>query len=237
MKLNSKKILYLLMALAVVACKKNNPNDIPVRPLAALTITNVISQGKFVRLNTNVLDSCAINSFKIFTILAGNPSPIKAYASISPNAPYFDQRPEIVNGGIYSLYLTGTHTSPEAVFVKDEIPPYPKAEVVNVRVVNLSASSGPLNVARGSNPSVNLFSNLGYKQVSNFITLTLPKSLQAGDDVFEIRSSSGSLIFTYVLDGAVNAESARHRNITLVIKGQVGGLGTDALGVIGVPHY
>ncbi|WP_431293377.1 hypothetical protein [Pedobacter sp. P26] len=232
-----KLILPILLITGSTGCKKNSTNDIPVKPLASLTITNVISQGKFVRLNNNVMDSCALNNYKIFTLFASNSSPIKAFASISPNAPYFEQSPNISNGGIYSLYLTGTHTAPEAVFVKDDIPLYPKDDVINVRVINLSPNSGPLSITRASAPSVNVFSAVGYKQVTEFSTLPLPVPIPAGADTFQIRDSNGALLFTYALSGAVNPSSARHRNITLAIKGKIGGAGTDAFGVLGVPHY
>jgi len=229
--------MLILFAAGIVGCQKNSPNDIPVKPLASLTITNVISQGKFVRLNTNIMDSCALNNYKIFTLLAGNPSLIKAFASISPNAPYFEQLSNIINGGIYSLYLTGTHVAPEAVFIKDEIPPYPKDDVVNVRVINLSPNAGPLSISLASAPTVNIFTTIGYKQVAEFITLPLPSPVPSGADTFQIRDANGALLFTYTLNGIVNPSSARHRNITLAIKGKIGGVGTDSFGVLGVPHY
>ncbi|WP_316738439.1 hypothetical protein [Pedobacter aquatilis] len=237
MRKYKKLLLFFLVVAGMAGCKKNSPNDIPVKPLAALTITNAISQGKFVRLNNNVMDSCALNSYKIFTLLAGSSSQIKAYASSSPNTPYFEQSPNVVSGGIYSLYLTGTHIAPEAVFVKDNIPPYPKQDVVNVRIVNLSSNTGPVNVTLVSAPTVKIFSNISYKNVTDFITLPLPITVPFGTDRFQIRDSNDALLFTYVLGGAVSPTSSRHRNITLVIRGMIGGTGTDALAVLGVPHY
>lgn len=237
---NCFKIFFFgILASILLACKKNSPNDIPVRPLAALTITNVISQGKFVRLNSNVMDSCAVNNFKIFTVIAANQSPIKAFASISPNTPYFNQNINIVSGGIYSLYLTGSHAAPEALFIKDDIPPYPKDDVVNVRIVNLSPNVGPLNITLASANATNIFTNIGYKQISNFITLQLPSILPVGSNVFQIRDQSNNLLFSYTLPdrGTVSVASSRHRNITLAIRGKIGGAGTDAFGVLGIPHY
>lgn len=239
MKRNFKIMIFFLLTISIMACKKNDPNDIPIKPLAALTITNVISQGKFVRLNSNVIDSCALNNYKIFTIVAGNPSPIKAFASSAPNTPYYHQSLNIAQGGIYSLYLTGTNATAEAVFVKDDIPPYPSDDVVNVRLVNLSPNAGVINVTLASTPNVNLFTNVAYKQVTDFITLPLPAVIPSGTNVFQFRNATGTVLFTYTLPttGTISIASSRHRNITLALKGILGGSGTDVLGVIGVPHY
>ena len=192
-----------------------------------------------VRNNCNFCTLINNFNYKIFTMVAGNPAKVKAFASSMPNSPYFDQPLEIVPGGIYSLFLTGSNSAPEAVFVKDNIPPFPVADVINVRFVNLSTNAGTLNVTLAAAPTVNIFTNVEYKQVANFVNLPFPLTVPSGTNVFQIRNTAGTLLLSYTLpaNGTVSITSSRHRNITLVLRGKIGGTGSDALAILGVPHY
>ena len=231
---------YIVFALTLLAslqsCKKDGPT---FTPLASLNVADAVIGGRNVKLNTNVRDSATLYSYKLFQIVAGE-SPIKLYPTNNPAAPYFDQTRTTVNGGIYSLFLTGTASAPENVFVKDEIPPFSQDSIVRVRIVNCSVNSSPISVTLGSAPTATIFSNIAYKSVSAFRDIELKTRLAVGGNIFQVRDSSGTLLASYTLPatGLVSVASSRFKNITLVVRGLSGTTsGTDAFGIYGMTNY
>ena len=227
---------FLILAGGLQSCKKDGPN---FTPLASLNVADAVIGGRNVKLNTNVRDSATLYSYKLFQVLAGE-TPIRLYPTNNPNAPYFDETKTTVNGGIYSLFLTGTASAPESVFVKDEIPPFSRDSIVRVRIVNCSLNSAPISVTLGSAPTANVFSNIGYKTVTAFSDIELKTRIAVGGNVFQIRDSAGTLLASYTLPatGLVSVASSRFKNITLVVKGLVGTTtGTDAFGIYGMTNY
>jgi hypothetical protein len=231
---------YIFFALTLLAslqsCKKDGPT---FTPLASLNVADAVIGGRNVKLNTNVRDSATLYSYKLFQIVAGE-SPIKLYPTNNPAAPYFDQTKTTVNGGIYSLFLTGTASAPENIFVKDEIPPFSQDSIVRVRIVNCSVNSSAISVTLGSAPTVTIFSNIAYKSVSAFRDIELKTRLAVGGNIFQVRDSSGTLLASYTLPatGLVSVASSRFKNITLVVRGLAGTTsGTDAFGIYGMTNY
>ena len=231
---------YIVFALTLLAslqsCKKDGPT---FTPLASLNVADAVIGGRNVKLNTNVRDSATLYSYKLFQIVAGE-SPIKLYPTNNPAAPYFDQTRTTVNGGIYSLFLTGTASAPENVFVKDEIPPFSQDSIVRVRIVNCSVNSSAISVTLGSAPTATIFSNIAYKSVSAFRDIELKTRLAVGGNIFQVRDSSGTLLASYTLPatGLVSVASSRFKNITLVVRGLSGTTsGTDAFGIYGMTNY
>lgn len=231
---------YIVFALTLLAslqsCKKDGPT---FTPLASLNVADAVIGGRNVKLNTNVRDSATLYSYKLFQIVAGE-SPIKLYPTNNPAAPYFDQTRTTVNGGIYSLFLTGTASAPENVFVKDEIPPFSQDSIVRVRIVNCSVNSSAISVTLGSAPTATIFSNIAYKSVSAFRDIELKTRLAVGGNIFQVRDSSGTLLASYTLPatGLVSVASSRFKNITLVVRGLAGTTGgTDAFGIYGMTNY
>jgi hypothetical protein len=226
----------LILALGWQSCKKDGPT---FTPLASLNVANAVTGGKNVKLNTNVRDSATLYGYKLFQIIPGETA-IKLYPTNNPAAPYYQQTNTTVNGGIYSLFLTGTATAPESIFVKDEIPSFSQDSIVRVRIVNCSASSSVLSLTLGSSPTVNLFSNIAYKSVSAFNGIDLKSRLAVGGNVFQLRNPAGAVIATYTLPatGTVSIASSRFKNITLVVKGVFGTTsGTDAFGIYAMANY
>jgi len=204
-----------------------------------LNVADAVIGGRNVKLNTNVRDSATLYSYKLFQVVAGE-TPIKLYPTNNPAAPYYDGIKTTVNGGIYSLFLTGTATAPESIFVKDEIPPFSQDSIVRVRVVNCSVNSSALSVTLGSSPTVNIFSDIAYKTVSEFKSIELKTRLTVGGNVFQIRDAAGTLLASYTLPatGLVSIASSRFKNITLVVKGMYGTTsGSDAFGIYGMTNY
>jgi hypothetical protein len=227
---------FLILAGGLQSCKKDGPN---FTPLASLNVADAVIGGRNVKLNTNVRDSATLYSYKLFQVLAGE-TPIRLYPTNNPNAPYFDETKTTVNGGIYSLFLTGTASAPESVFVKDEIPPFSQDSIVRVRIVNCSLNSSPISLTLGSAPASNIFSDISYKSVSEFRNIDLKTRIPVGGNVFQIRDSAGTLLASYTLPatGLVSIASSRFKNITLVIRGMFGTTsGSDAFGVYGMTNY
>lgn len=232
-----RKLAYVAFTIFIlIGCKKD---EIKIQPLATISVLNAVLDGKVAKLNTNLRDSCLAMNFKHFTIFAGEASVIKVYPTGSPTTTYFNQSPNTKSGEIYSLFLAGTHTVPESVLIKDNIPPYPDDDVINIRLINLVAGSVPISLTMGNEPNVKIFSDITYKQVSEFKTLSFPMSLPANRNLFQIRDNAGNLLFAYNMPatGTVSQASSRKRNITLAYKGVAGGTGNNSLGIIVLPHY
>lgn len=233
---NKYLLLFLLLA-AFASCKKDTPK---FSSLASLNVADAVIGGANVKLNTNVRDSATINSYKLFQLNAGSNIRIRLYPTNNPSTSYYDQSPEIVNGGIYSVFLTGTAAAPESVFVKDEIPPFSQDSIIRVRVINCSPNSTAMTVTLAAAPSTSIFSDLAYKDLSNFVLLPLKTIVPAGGTSFQVKNSSGDILATYTLPatGVVSVASSRFKCITLVIKGLVGTTsGANAFGVYAMSNY
>jgi len=233
----TKYIIGLFSLALLASCEKDMPK---FSALASLNVANAVLSGSNVKLNTNVRDSATVNGYKLFQLNASQSTGIRLYPTNNPSVSYYDQSRETVNGGIYSLFLTGTGTAPEAVFVKDEIPPFSQDSTIRVRVVNCSPGSTALSVSLASAPATNIFSDLGYKQLSAFATLPLKTAVPTGSNAFQIKNSSGNVLATYTLPatGVISIASSRFKCITLVVKGQVGTTtGANAFGVYAMSNY
>lgn len=228
--------LVIIFSLTFQACKKDGPT---FTPLASLNVADAVIGGRNVKLNSNVRDSATLYGYKLFQVLAGE-TPVMLYPTNNPSKPYYQQTHSMLNGGIYSLFLAGTATAPEGIFVKDEIPPYSQDSIVRVRVVNCSVNSAPLVLTLGSSPDVNLFTNVGYKAVTAFSNIELKGRLATGGNVFQIRNAAGIILASYTLPatGTISVASSRFKNITLVVKGLSGTTsGSDAFGIYAMANY
>ena len=229
-------IFILILMVGLQSCKKDGPT---FTALASLNVADAVIGGRNVKLNTNVRDSATLYGYKLFQVLAGETA-IKLYPTNNPNFPYYNEIKTTVNGGIYSLFLTGTASAPESIFIKDEIPPFSQDSIVRVRIVNCSVNSSPLSLTLASSPTVNIFRDISYKSVSAFSNIELKTRVAVGGNIFQIRDSAGTLLASYTLPatGLVSVASSRFKNITLVIKGLSGTTsGTDAFGIYGMTNY
>lgn len=243
-----KKINLLVGIFCVVFLTNCKKAAFESQPVASLNVINAIIDGKVVRINTALRDSAAIMNFKLFGLNAAAGSSLRAYASSNPNNPYFDQTVSIENGGIYSLFLTGSAIAPESLFIKDNIPALSADSAVMVRVVNLSPNLGPLTLTLASASGVNQFSGVAYKNITDFKSFPLKLVVPAGSSTpvipvgsvsFQIRDDLNVIKATYTLPatGTVSIASSRFKSITLIVKGMVGGTGTNNIGVFAMPNY
>lgn len=235
---------YLLIAIIVLisvpGCKKN---EVENTALATVSVANAVVGGTFVRMNDNLRDSCASMNYKHFTLRAGNGSSIKVYSRSTPDAPYFNDQKDLENGGVYSLFLSGTPAAPESVFIKDVIPAYATDSIIRIRIVNLSSNSSALKVTLGTTNGIVKpaeFSDVAYKTVTAFKDFQFKTIIPQGDNRFVIRNIAGDSLTSYTLPatGTVSVRSSRFRNVTLVVKGVAGTTsGTSAFAVFPLPHY
>ena len=234
---STKYIFFLLSVLGLASCKKDSPT---FSPLASLNVANSVIDGRNVKLNTNVRDSATLFSYKLFQLNASTETQIKLSPSNNAATSYYNQVQNVVNGGIYSLFLTGSAAAPDAVFVKDEIPPFSADSIIRVRIINCSPGSPAVNVNLSSSATTPIFTNLGYKALSAFVDLPFKTLVPSGSNIFQVKNASGTLLGTYTLPatGTVSIAAARFKNITLVIRGIVGiASGPNAFGVYAMPNY
>jgi hypothetical protein len=235
-------LIYLGIFVLMQSCKKDELN---LTPLSSLNLVTAIVGGGSVKLNDNIQDSAKTYNSKLFGLVAGTFN-LAVYLSNDMSKPCYNTSSiESVEGANYSLFLTGGITSVEGLFVEDKIPPMYIDSSIGIRVVNLSPNSSPLNITLASEISKNVFTNLGYKQISEFVKFPLPNSILNGSATFQVRDQAGKLLVSYALPVSVNStypgisiQLSRFRNLTLVIKGLQGTtIGGDALGVFPVANY
>lgn len=143
--------------------------------------------------------------------------------------------------GIYTLYLSGQAPAIDTLFRKEtnypmirtDIAKPPSADsVVNVRFVNLSPNSPALNVNIKNNTN-NEIENFSYKGIGSW--KAYPSKLTSTVYSFEVRNAqSNAILLTY--NFTANATN-RFRNVALVIRGMVGGTGTNALAISPINYF
>lgn len=238
------KKIFLITGVTIIllqfACKKA---EIKTEALSSINIVNAVVGGKTVRLNSYLRDSVVNYGFKVFGVRSDPAFSLKLFPSNNPNVPYFNQVVQIDANQIYSIFLTGTATNPEAVLSKDNIGPFSTDSTVRVRFVNLVSNSNSLKITLGStalnSPKPDQYGSIPYKNITEFKKFDLKTIQPAGTTRFVIRNSTNDSIASYTLPatGTVSIATSRFKNITLAVKGMVGGSGTNALGVIAIPNY
>jgi hypothetical protein len=89
-------------------------------------------------------------------------------------------------GSIHTLFVSGTLTSPDTMFVSDNIPYHPSSDsTTSFRFVNLSKGSNPVSVNLTGDPSGSVVKNLPYKGITKFINF--PATGNVGTYTFEFR--------------------------------------------------
>lgn len=144
-----------------------------------------------------------------------------------------------------TLFLAGnTVADYESVFLKNEKLPLYADSVMGIRYINLVPGSTGLNITLSTSSTVNEAAGLNYKQVTGF--KTYPALQSTAPITFQVRDAGGALlgsfVFPYTPPSSGNYKTsaipfARFKNLTLVIKGVIGGTDTNAIGIFPVPHY
>ncbi|PTS95408.1 hypothetical protein DBR11_21450 [Pedobacter sp. HMWF019] len=200
--------------LILLSCKKQ---DIKTTPLASLQVTNAVNGSGNLVLGTNAT-AVYNNYYQAFGMLTGSREIKLVDTAGGINKVYYNQTKDLVNGGVYSLFLAGTPAAVESVFIKEENIPSHAADVFGVRVINLVKDGVPIRVNLQGSATSSFITNLAYKEISIFKDVS---SVAAeGDKVFELRNSAtGVLITSFTVPGY---DLPRFRNITLVFAGSIG---------------
>ncbi|HMI04010.1 MAG TPA: DUF4397 domain-containing protein [Pedobacter sp.] len=244
-----KKILILLIAgLVIQSCKKEESSP----ALASITVVNAaidVAAAKAYASDKQVYWSAipaadAVNfaSSKHFGVFTGSKNVI-AVNSADTTKTLYRNSSEFNEGGLNTLFLCGQTGSYEGVYLADEVLPNYTEEVVGIRFINLSPNSPAISVNLTATPTVNEASGVAYKQKSEF--KIYPASTVTTGIAFQVKNATtGDLLAKYNLPATAvspyttaTVAQARLKNVTLVIKGLVGGTGTNAFGVFPVPHY
>ena len=145
-----------------------------------------------------------------------------------------------IRGNIYTLYIAGQFPTIDTIMREETNYPYVQLDripsdadsIINIRFVNLSPNSSPVNInILGS--AVNEVSNLAYKGITNFKAYTA--KIANPNYKFEIRdAATNTILLTYTFN--VTATN-RFKNVALVLKGLQGASGTNAFGVFAVNYF
>jgi len=213
MKLKLITVCFALCAIILCSCKKQ---DVKLTPLASIQITNAVVGGSDLQFGTNVA-TVPNNGYTAYGILIGSQL-LKLSSTVASNPVYYNQTKDFVNGGVYSLFLTGTPAAVESVFLKEENIPSHTADVFGIRVINLVTGGAPVSVNLQGSANGSFVPNLPYKAVSTFKDVS---SVAAeGDKVFEFRNAAtGDLITSFTVP---SYDLPRFRNVTLVFAGAAG---------------
>lgn len=223
----------LLLASLFFSCKKDNV----LTDLASVNIINATVNVTSARVNYQGLsvfysalnDKVSFGANKVYTIPANTLRLIDIVSATDSTISLYHRKIKLAPGNIYSLYLAGQSTAVDTLFLKDNIP-YRTDSTAGVRFMNLSYNSTPVNVTLSTTTTVNEFNNIAYKGITDFKTYPALKTNTSY--VFQIRDGvSNNLLTSYTLT------TPRFFNCTLVLKGIVGGTGTNALGVMRVNNY
>lgn len=206
-------VYIALCAMILSSCKEQ---EIKLTPLASIQITNAVVGGSELQFGTNVA-TVPNNGYTAYGILTGNQA-LRLSTKTAPTTVYYNDTKDFVNGGVYSLFLTGTPAVVESVYLKEENIPSHTADVFGARVINLVTGGAAISVNVKGSANGSFVSSLAYKAISTFKDVS---SVAAeGDKVFEFRNAaSGDLITSFTVPGY---DLPRFRNITLVLAGTAG---------------
>ncbi len=235
-----KRIFYLLLAGSafIAACTKN---DVQTTPLASLNIINATVGSTTIKANftnkTNVFSgtvlSVAYGSNNAYTIPAGSATPVTILATADTLHPVYNTPINAPAGTYYSLYLAGQVGAVDAVLYPESFKVH-QDSTFSVRIVNLSYNSGPINMTLSTSTTTNEIAGVAYKSVSDF--KNYPATYKITSYTFQLRdATTNALLGSQAYTTA--ASMPRFQNITLVLKGAVGGTGANALGLQLVKNF
>ena len=236
----------IVMLILFAGCKKAEPLN---PKLTTVNVVNAVIDIGAVKVNyfgkdiawKNYTSGTALVNFgsmQVYSVLPGNK--IQIVPALDTVKTLFNSVVSEVDKDIYSVFLTGTISAPENIVKKENLPAVYSDMCIGVRLINLSPESNPLNLTLSSNPMINEFTSVGYKQITDFKKLPFPAFLVSGSNVFQVRDASGILLASYTLPttGILSVASARYRNITLVVKGLQGTIsGANALSIFCVGNF
>lgn len=245
MKTLFKPILVLLLPITIMSCTKNQVP--PASTVSALSFVNatvgvsplVVKIG-----NPSITYSTLISSNKIgygvsnlFSPLSGSNSYVFVQSSDTTHT-LLSLNLNLQNRNVYSLYLAGTVSQPDTVFIHEQLPVYAAADsVAGIRFINLSQNGGPVSVDIQGQPNGSEAASLAYKGRTGFKSYTA--NFTVASYTFEYRDvATGNLLATYMLSGVNKNDplipnTVRFHNMTIAL---IGG-GTAPLSTVLISNY
>ncbi|HZY37575.1 MAG TPA: DUF4397 domain-containing protein [Mucilaginibacter sp.] len=235
-----KLILAAYFFSSLFSCKKeaysNNGS-----PTSSLTIVNAIVGSspliadyygdKNVSTYYSTAPSIPFGSSNEYGITSGSVPFVIYQQSDTTNAVYRNSI-TLAGQGIYSLFLSGSTTTPESIITTDHPPYHPAADsTVGVRFINLSPGSSPVSVNIQGKANGSEVQTLAYKSITSF--KNYPATYNVSQYIFEFRDAgSGNLLSSFTIsginygdDGDTNTNNYRWKNITIVLDGLPGSQG------------
>ncbi|MFX1708940.1 hypothetical protein PV783_33550 [Chitinophaga sp. CC14] len=245
--LRSRLIAAPLLMLILSACAKQTtaPGSASLTMINAVVgnsslVTNFNGSNPFDYYLANRIYYKAFNeNNNCYTQFSGS-QPLALYQypdTTEKSVPLFNLVLDLPLGSIHTLFLTGTVTAPDTLFVKDDLPYQLTTDSsMGIRFVNLSPGSNDI--------SINIKGQTGAPEVARlpYKGSTIFKDYSAGFEVpdyeFEFRdAASGALLGSYITVGiyhqtTVWAHPWMYKNFTLALVGLPGGAGTSAPAVM-----
>lgn len=225
------KLLYLmpLILVAFGSCKQDG--EIISLDVSSIFVINAVpditaikanTSGKPIGWNLNT-DLIGYGANKFYYGPVGI-VPITVVSAADTTKMLFSKNVTLQNKKVYSMYVFGGASNIDTMFREESNYPViplkigaynPTDSVTNVRFVNLSYGSPPLNI-KIRNSTTNEVSNLAYKGISAFKGYA-NKVVAGTNYVFEIRDATTNVLFSTFVFQARTAN--QFRNVVIVIRG------------------
>jgi hypothetical protein len=224
----------------VVATQILIPDFNGATPLTWFGSANQLAYATFY--NTSSSKSNQLNSYSGLQHLAL----YNSTDTLPKSHPIFDLKLNLAVDSIYSLFLTGTLSSPDTLFIRETIPYHaPSDSAAWIRFINLSPGSAPISVNIQGQAYGSQVSSLSYKGVTGFISY--PATAGNSSYTFEFRDAvSGTFLASYQangIDGSVSGPGYIpgngwiYKNNTLALLGVPNGANDSAQMVLLVNNY
>jgi enamine deaminase RidA (YjgF/YER057c/UK114 family) len=228
--------LFICTITILTSCRKDamKPNAV-----ANINITNAVVDGEAVKVNCLNLSQFAVasgTSFINFIIPSGSQR-LYVYPISDSLRPYYSRIVQADAGDIFSLFLSGQFPTVDTLLIKENIPSRTDS-TFGLRFINLSPNAPAVNVTLSTSVTVNEFANIAYMGATEFKTYAAPASTTTSY-TFQVRNAVNNIILaSSTITGTTNTTGIpRFRNITLVLRGLVGGTGTSAIAITRVNQF
>jgi hypothetical protein len=213
MKYLNQLLTLSAAVLLLTSCKKD---EVETSPLTSINIVNAVAGGTTAKLGTNATN-ISNNGNAQMAVIAGENN-LYVWPVADSAHPYYTN-PKFVSQDreVYSLFLTGTPTAPDAILVKENIP-YRTDSTAGIRFINLAPNTDgkPLFITTAASPTTVEADNLAYKQMTDFKSYP---GLFNSTYTFEIRNDTCASPKPPLATYAFSASAVpRFANVTLVIR-------------------
>lgn len=236
-----RKIIAIITAgiFFISSCKKEY--EVPL-DLASINVVHAVVNIPTLVVNTSKKEGiwkglAASNTGKVnYGFLLNNPLRADGNASIAVATladtlqPLYksDSKLNIQPGDVYTLFLAGAAGAVEPVLVKEELQQRADS-TTGIRFVNLVSNGNTISV-NIKNAAGTEVTGLTYKQLTGFKEFDAHKANPSY--IFEFKDEvTSTILSTYTFN------VARSFNVTLVLRGLLGGTGTNAINITRVNHY